>query len=422
VALEGSLKDFALPDIFQLIGLQKKTGVLTLRNESDEVTIGFKDGHLVSADSGKRRLEDRLGTMLVRSGLITDGQLHDVLEKQKQTLQRMGVVLVNEGLVRKDDLKRALELQVTQLIYRVFRWEDAQYNFDQDAQVDFDREFFTPIGAESVLMEGMRILDEWPIVEKVVRSMQLVYERVAVNQPVEIEKPAEAEGDEDDFDFDLGSAKASGVKTKVEEKIILSQHDGAVYKLLDGKRTVEDVMYLARVSEFDTCKAIYDLLNRDLIREVRTAASSIQAKAAVAMLPAEASPAVVAALYLVLLAAIGAGAWLHRLNPLNGSTVMGFSAEDIARQDRAAVASRLDRTAHALEAHRLAFGTQRYSESLEELIDAGYVRSADIRNPEGLEFDYTLADEGIGFTLQAYDAEENAPRELQRVGGAKARE
>ena len=31
MALEGTLKDFALPDIFQLIGLQKKTGMLYLK-------------------------------------------------------------------------------------------------------------------------------------------------------------------------------------------------------------------------------------------------------------------------------------------------------------------------------------------------------------------------------------------------------
>src|SRR5690349_16588766 len=103
MALEGTLKDFALPDIFQLIGLQKKTGVLILNNDTDEVTIAFKDGMLVSADSKKKRLEERLGTRLVRSGLITEGQLHDVLEKQKQTLQRIGVVLVEDALVKKDE-------------------------------------------------------------------------------------------------------------------------------------------------------------------------------------------------------------------------------------------------------------------------------------------------------------------------------
>src|SRR6185436_14122337 len=150
MALEGTLKDFALPDIFQLIGLQKKTGMLVLNDKDDEVTIAFKDGELVSAESRKRRLEERLGTRLVKSGLITEGQLHDALEKQKQTLQRLGVILATEQLVKKEDLKRALEIQMTQVVYRVFRWEDAYYRFDQDAAIDYDRENVVPMPAEGL--------------------------------------------------------------------------------------------------------------------------------------------------------------------------------------------------------------------------------------------------------------------------------
>ena len=37
MALEGTIRDFGLPDIFQLIGLQKKTGLLTLKNEKEEM-------------------------------------------------------------------------------------------------------------------------------------------------------------------------------------------------------------------------------------------------------------------------------------------------------------------------------------------------------------------------------------------------
>ena len=33
MALKGTLKDFSLADIFQLIGIQRKTGVLTLKND-----------------------------------------------------------------------------------------------------------------------------------------------------------------------------------------------------------------------------------------------------------------------------------------------------------------------------------------------------------------------------------------------------
>ena len=51
MALEGTLKDFSLADIFQLIGIQRKTGVLTLKSAEDVVTVSFLDGSVVSADS-----------------------------------------------------------------------------------------------------------------------------------------------------------------------------------------------------------------------------------------------------------------------------------------------------------------------------------------------------------------------------------
>ena len=51
MALEGTIRDFGLADIFQLIGLQKKTGVLTVRGEAGNlVTVSFEKGTVVFAD------------------------------------------------------------------------------------------------------------------------------------------------------------------------------------------------------------------------------------------------------------------------------------------------------------------------------------------------------------------------------------
>jgi len=419
MALEGTLKDFALPDIFQLIGLQKKTGTLVLRNAQDEVSIAFKDGQLVHADSKGRRLEDRLGTVLVRSQLITEGQLHDVLEKQKQTLQRLGHIVVNEGLVKKDDLRKALDLQVTQIIYRVFRWDDGDYRFDQEDEIDYDRENFTPIGAESILMEGMRIIDEWPIVEKAIRSMHAIYEKVSVNQPIEIEGGESEEDEDDDFDFDLSSGGGGGGGGG-EEKIVLSTEEGKVYGLLDGKRTVEDIMYLARLSDFDTCKALYDLLSRDLIRERTATGGTVSGGGAVAALPAEASPLVVWIAHLVVAALVLAGLAFWRVNPIpivNGGNAAGVPRQDVMAQSRAATRTRLERLALVLEAHRLAQGADRYVDHLEDLVDLGYIRSADIANPWGQPFEYALLQEGKGFRLQAVDADGQALPDLLVQGG-----
>ena len=50
MALEGTIKDFGLPDIFQLIGLQRKTGHLTLKNEKEQLTVTYlTDAHRACA-------------------------------------------------------------------------------------------------------------------------------------------------------------------------------------------------------------------------------------------------------------------------------------------------------------------------------------------------------------------------------------
>ena len=98
MALEGTIKDFGLPDIFQLIGLQRKTGILTLKHEKDEVTVTFENGMVVTADSSTKRLEDRLGNVLVKQGKLTKERLDEALQTQKATLQRLGHVLTTAEL------------------------------------------------------------------------------------------------------------------------------------------------------------------------------------------------------------------------------------------------------------------------------------------------------------------------------------
>ena len=63
-------------------------------------------------------------------------------------------------------------------VYRLFRWQEGSYHFSPEP-VTFDREIYTPIPAEFVLMEGTRMIDEWPILEKKIPNFQVVFERVA---------------------------------------------------------------------------------------------------------------------------------------------------------------------------------------------------------------------------------------------------
>ena len=52
MALSGTLKDFALPDIFQLIGMQRKTGLLTLESDRETVSVVFEQFLRLLIDAG----------------------------------------------------------------------------------------------------------------------------------------------------------------------------------------------------------------------------------------------------------------------------------------------------------------------------------------------------------------------------------
>ncbi len=276
MALEGTLKDFSIADIFQLIGYQRKTGILTLKNGDEVVTVSFLNGEVVWSDSLKKRLEDMLGHVLVRSGRISEEKLEEALQVQKETLQRMGHILINNGFIDQADLQVALSIQVTQIIYRLFRWTEGDYNFKQQDSVDYDRDNFSPIKVETILMEGMRMLDEWPIIEKRIHSQDLIFIRKKIDDELFVaDSTGETTGDEEgeavDTSDDLSSIFADlDEEVKAEEAssaIKLSPEEEKVYSHVNGINTVRDIIEKAQLNEFDTCKALFDMIDRDLIEE-----------------------------------------------------------------------------------------------------------------------------------------------------------
>src|SRR5262245_8550611 len=186
MALEGTIKDFGLPDIFQLIGLQRKTGVLTLTSDKENVTVTFENGMVVMADSSAKRLEDRLGHVLVKQAKLSKERLDEALQTQRATLQRLGHVLITGNYITTKDLKDALQTQVSQIVFKVFRWRDGEYHFAPTDNVDYDRENFTPMSADFILMEGIRMVDEWPIIEKKIPSMDIVFRTVVDPSMIEV--------------------------------------------------------------------------------------------------------------------------------------------------------------------------------------------------------------------------------------------
>ena len=96
MALKGSLEDFGLADILQLIHFQKKSGVLTLEGKRDKVRLFFMEGNIVGAISKRRQEENRLGKVLLKRGLLKEEELKAVLEEQRKTNRKLGDILLSK--------------------------------------------------------------------------------------------------------------------------------------------------------------------------------------------------------------------------------------------------------------------------------------------------------------------------------------
>ena len=123
MALTGTLKDFGIAEILQLIGQQSKSGVLHLKARADEIHVVMWNGSVVSAEYAGRKARDKLGSLLVRADLITEEQLEEALGVQKRTLRRLGDIVVELGMVTKEQLREMTALQTTQTLYKLFHWK-----------------------------------------------------------------------------------------------------------------------------------------------------------------------------------------------------------------------------------------------------------------------------------------------------------
>ncbi|MCP4895601.1 MAG: DUF4388 domain-containing protein [bacterium] len=263
MALEGTLRDFSFADILQLISLQRKTGVLTLKNEENVVTISFMEGRIIGASSLNQHEEDRLGLILLKSGAVTETELEAALRRQEETLQRLGRILIDHQVVPVDNVRVALEQQILQIVYRVFRWDDGEYHFSQETDIDYDRELMLPMAADSIIMEGARMTDEWPFIIKRIPSREIIFIKVDPSRTFDV--VAEEESDFDDLSFSF-TESPDDKPVAEEQSDKLTEGQLMAYELVNGKETVTELIQSSPLIEFETCRALADLVDRGLIR------------------------------------------------------------------------------------------------------------------------------------------------------------
>ena len=250
--LSGTIQDFGVADIFQLISQQVKTGRLTLSNGAESVVVLFRDGAVIHAENVTTPNERLFGNLLVRAEIIDRKQLEGGLEEQERTLKRIGAVLVELGYVDRETVVEFARLQMMETIYGLFSWNRGTYEFES-RDIDASPDGVDPVRAEHIVMNGIRMTDEWPVLREQIPSYAWTVERMRPLPPSPA-RPAR----NDVLDFTLGG-----------DSDPLGESERVVDNLIAPGRPVQKIIDLSRLGEFETCRALAELMGNGFIRIVK---------------------------------------------------------------------------------------------------------------------------------------------------------
>ena len=223
--LEGTINEFSVADVLQLICQQQKSGVLTVEHKGQKEEIHIEEGKIVSAGPAKYKL----GELLVRAHKLTPEDLQRALHKQQETYELLGEILVKQGSITPDCLERAINNQIYETLYDVFQWKEGTYQFNPQIK-NRASSAVKPMNFQSVLLDVLRMIDEWPEVHSFISSFDMRFQKI----------------------LDVHDENLQGAAL-------------VVYNLINGTRTVQEIIDESLLGRFNTCTILSEFLQAGYI-------------------------------------------------------------------------------------------------------------------------------------------------------------
>jgi len=230
--MKGKISDFGIPEIFQLVATQGKSGALTIRGDERKTVFLFTDGKIVDVQPDRRLARaGLLGNMLVDAGYLTEEELRRLLATQEQEGKKLGEILVGKGKISREVLSRYLYLQIKESLFHALMIKEGEYQFEMYA-VRPPSWMTAPLRADVLMMEGVQFLDEYPRIR----------ERLPPGK------------------FSVYAKKGSRI-----DPMVLPAEERAVWKAVEYSNDPSRVFRKACLTWFEGIKALWALLDRGLV-------------------------------------------------------------------------------------------------------------------------------------------------------------
>ena len=243
MAIEGPLRELGIHDVFQLLDLSRKTGVLRVTSElrDDEGVVHFDSGRVVHAHVRSKAIP--LELTLLQSGKISKDDLESARAKRTNGRADADIIdlLVQGGAVTPKEIERQLRLQIESVVFEMMSWREGFFSFEERAAIEISgsREARIRVSTESLLMEGARRIDEWSRIADKVPSLAVV--------PI------------------LAPMREDGQSSQLD----LLPPEWEVLSMIDGARDLRGIAGTLGRAEFDIARVVYGLVTTGVV-EVRT--------------------------------------------------------------------------------------------------------------------------------------------------------
>jgi len=266
-------------------------------------------------------------------------------------------------LLKKEDVLKVISTQIYETIYDLFWWEDGQFNFDLKLVESYKKIPFA-LSTESVLLNILRMVDEWSEIEKKIFSPHLVFRKTL--------EPKEKREEVYTLPADL------------KEKLTSEQE--LIYQLIDGNRTVQEIIDRSLLGKFHTSDILVNLIGLGLIEVVGVQTPSLIKKVSKINFREPLAYAYYAGFVLVVLLVLGylkPDYLQHLWNSKVERAQIEIPAQFVNKMQ-------IQRIKNALEVYYLEKG--KYPSGLEELVSARLIRRDDVFYRKGLSYQYEVKD------------------------------
>jgi len=232
MALQGNLRDFSATEILQLVGGQKKSGCLMLEWNTERAVVWVNEGRIVSTRPPGMTKDDPLLAFLRKAHRLSDEQYRGILTIQKESHRDLEDLLLNGRYLDAQELTVYVERQILDDLMRVVRWDSGTYRFDPNCK--WPNPPLVMMSMEGAMIEAARRVDEQ---KRFVQQFKDPYQLLGVRDLPDPDEP-------------------------------LSEEERELFGIIDGTRTVAEIVEQAPLSEYEAYEALQRMLDSDWVEFV----------------------------------------------------------------------------------------------------------------------------------------------------------